>query len=119
MFERSIAMKPLHTLRVFAAGFGAALIASWVATQVEAQQPIKSPDTSIRVCVAKDGVMRLAGPASCPPGQKPLDLKIPDDPSPDSPDDTNKDDKDDAKTCAEAQQKVNELAERLGAIEKS
>jgi len=112
-------MKTIQKMRIFAAGVGGALIASWITSEVQAQQPIKAVDSKIRVCVAKDGVMRLAGPASCPAGQKPVDLKVPDASSPDSPDEKKNNGEPDGKACAAAQKKIDELANRLSAVEKS
>ena len=109
-------MKTFQKVRLFAGGFGAALVANWVGTDVRAQQSPTATNTNIRVCVGKDGVMRLAGAASCPAGTKPVDLKSPDYPTPDSPDDKGKSD---GKSCTAEKQRLDALQERLRTLEQS
>jgi hypothetical protein len=112
-------MKSFQKLKFLAAGFGVAMISAWITSAAQAQQSTKSISVNegkIRVCVAKDGVIRLGGLVACPPGQTQLDLKIPDYPSTDAPEEKSKND---VKTCAEAKLKVDELDERLRNAEKS
>jgi hypothetical protein len=64
-------MKHLRTLLIFVAGSATTGVIVWLTAAVHAQTGYQN---AIHVCVAEDGVMRIAA-GSCPAGQKSLYLK--------------------------------------------
>jgi hypothetical protein len=64
-------MKHLNTWLAFGAGCATTAVFAWLGVAAHAQA---GNQNAIHVCVAEDGVLRLAG-ASCPPGQRSLYLK--------------------------------------------
>lgn len=68
--------KQYRGVLAFASGCVATAAAAWLTVDVRAQRILFDPATSIHVCVADDGVLRLTDVSMpCPTGQKSLFLK--------------------------------------------
>jgi hypothetical protein len=69
-------MKRLNGVLLFASGCVATVAATWLTVDLGAQRILLDPATSIHVCVASDGVMRVTELSdACPAGQKSVFLK--------------------------------------------
>jgi hypothetical protein len=69
-------MKSFTAFVGFACGCVATAVVAWLGVDLGAQRILLDPATSIHVCVASDGMLRLTEISDdCPPGQKSLFLK--------------------------------------------